>query len=167
MKYKKNDIIVYDSKLYRCRIAGEEESLFEAMWIKGIFQYPTDTCAMEGSGGKDFGDTFVIYTDMSKNIKQKEYWVSNERNNHAALPYKYPVIGTYKECSISTLNLSRLKWDYPEDYRKYIEYLYNKEFPSIHKPIDQTNEEPKQRTGVDTISMTTDVKDSQPSYTFK
>ena len=126
-KFEEGDIIVKDGYTYVCRIVGETEAYFEHRWFKGLFKNPENPENAWGDSGCGDGEDFscnkklVLYSDKSKFIKNRE-----NKNMNACGDYQYPVIGKHINCKADSFYLRVIQYNYPEVYRQYIEYLYNK-----------------------------------------
>ena len=118
--FKRGDVIVNNSKLYRCIISGEYEAAFKAFHYPGLFGYKGPSIG--------WGSSLGVKNSVSSNdiiILNVDKCFYLDKKNRTT---EYPILGVYpvERCATFNIILPRLKKYYPKQYTKFLKFLKKK-----------------------------------------
>lgn len=134
-KFKEGDIIVKDGFTYVCRIVGETESYFEHRWFAGLFKTPNDSkWGAVGCGGHPdhlCTKNLILFSDRCRLQKKSQ----ENKQTYTYDTQTYPVIGNSNGCGTTMFNTAILSNLYPDEYKSYIKFLYERDVETT-KPVE-------------------------------
>lgn len=141
-RYTEGDIIVVNNKFYICRVAGVEDSMFEASYLYGFHNFPYISGCGHSFSDKtkptitiECGDTIFLPTNICHFKKPHRHYDKHKAQflNKVADAY-YPIVGKDNSKSLSSnktgtgilLNLNLIRELYPELFEDYITFNLTK-----------------------------------------
>ena len=139
-RYTEGDIIILNNKFYICRVAGVEDSMFEASYLYGFHNFPyTSGCGQNLSDKPTIdikcGDIIYLPTNMCYFKKPYRFYDKHQAQHATKIAEAYyPIVGKDNSRSLSSnktgagilLNFNLIRELYPELFEDYITFNLTK-----------------------------------------